>query len=77
MARMCLLVTPICRITTTSLKIANVLIRLVPNRVLPSFKRRFLENSRQTEGICKRWLCVLVYTENILKTDVFEKMTSR
>jgi len=34
--------------------------------------RAFLENALQTGGIWKRRLCVFVWTENILKTELFE-----
>ena len=35
----------------------------------PETKTELSENALQTEGI---WPCVLVWTENILKTELFE-----
>ena len=35
----------------------------------PETKTELFENALQTGGI---WLCVLVWTENILKTELFE-----
>ena len=35
-------------------------------------KAELFENALQTGGIWKRWLCVLVWTENDLKTELFE-----
>ena len=34
--------------------------------------RSFTKTLFKSGGICKRWLCVLLWMENILKTEVFE-----
>ena len=40
-------------------------------------KTEFFKNALQTTGLWKQRLYVLVWTENILKTELSETMTSR